>query len=146
MLKRLFASLTFALLGGLAINALPTARSHAQGLDALPDRPIARTEVIAVVKRQFAAMDANHDGIVSAAEFARYREHQPAAVGGMEALAHVGGHWFDHADADGDGRVTPAEAQARPLRLFDIADVNRDGTVSVAERKAATALMALTGR
>ena len=31
----------------------------------LPDRPIRRTEVIATVKRQFARLDANHDGVVT---------------------------------------------------------------------------------
>lgn len=119
----------------------------AQGLDALPDRPIARTEVIAVVKRQFAAMDANHDGAVTRAEFDRYYANQkPAPAKGVEAMSHVGGRWFERADARGDGRVTLAEALVRPLQFFDLADVNCDGVVSLQERKVASLLMSLGGK
>jgi hypothetical protein len=125
----------------LAAIAVPAA---AQDLSSLPDRPIARAEVAAAVKRQFQAMDANHDGAISREEFERYRAHQPAATG-IAALTHVSSTWFDHVDADGDGRVTLAEASAKPLRLFDLADVNRDGTVSPTEREAAQALLSLTG-
>lgn len=128
----------------LTIALFASAPALAQDLSALPDRPIARSEVVAAVKRQFAGMDANHDGVVTRDEFERYRAHQPAATG-VAALTHVGEHWFEHVDADGDGRVTPAEASARPLRLFDLADVNHDGTVSVGERQAAQALLAITG-
>ena len=116
----------------------------AQDLSALPDRPITRTEVIVAIKKQFAAMDANHDGAVTREEFERFRAHQPPATG-LAALTYVSSTWFGHVDADRDGRVTYAEASARPLRLFDLADVNRDGTVSPAEREAAQALLALTG-
>lgn len=129
----------------LALLLVP-APLFAQGLDALPDRPIKRAEVVAVVERQFAAMDANRDGAVTQAEFDRYRAKQgPAPAKGVEAMSHVGGHWFERADADGDGRVTLAEAQARPLRFFDIADTNRDGVVSLEERRVASMLMALGG-
>ena len=127
----------------LALAAPALAQTVAQ----FPDRPITRAEVIAVVKRQFAAMDANHDGVVTQAEFDRFRAHQPPAPpSGVEAIAHIGGHWFERADAAHDGRVTLAEAEARPLQLFDLADVNRDGVVSVQERQVATTLMSLTGR
>jgi Ca2+-binding EF-hand superfamily protein len=123
---------------------IAAAPAIAQDLSALPDRPIARTEVVAAIKKQFAAMDADHDGVVTRAEFERFRAHQPRATG-IAALTYVSSTWFEHVDADGDGRVTYAEASARPLRLFDLADVNRDGTVSPGERQAAQALMALTG-
>jgi len=129
----------------LATAALiAAAPAIAQDLSALPDRPIARTEVVAAIKKQFAAMDANHDGAVTRDEFERFRAHQPAATG-IAALTYVSSTWFEHVDADGDGRVTYAEASARPLRLFDLADVNRDGSVSPGEREAAQALLSLTG-
>ena len=132
------------LLSALALLAAPAVAQTAQQF---PDRPIARTEVVAVVKRQFAAMDANRDGAVTPAEFNRFRAHQqPAPPSGVDALAHIGGHWFERADADGDGRVTLDEALARPLKLFDLADVNHDGVVSVQERQMAMALMSLTGQ
>jgi hypothetical protein len=126
----------------LALFAAPTL---AQDLSVLPDRPIARSEVEAAVKRQFAGMDANHDGVVTRAEFERFRARQKPATG-IDALTHVSEHWFDKVDADGDGRVTYAEASSRPLRLFDMADINHDGTVSPSERQAAEALKGLLGR
>lgn len=125
----------------LALIAVP---ALAQDLSVLPDRPIARSEVEAAVKRQFAAMDANHDGVVSHDEFERYRAHQAPATG-IAALTYVSSTWFEHVDADHDGRVTYAEASARPLRLFDTADINHDGVVSPMERQAAQALMGLMG-
>ena len=64
----------------------------------------------------------------------------------MDAIAHIGGRWFERADANGDGRVTLDEALARPLQLFDLADIDRDGVVSVKERQVAMALMSLTGQ
>lgn len=126
-----------------------TAPLHAQGLEDLPDRPIARTEVIAVIERQFAAMDANHDGIVTEAEFVAYRRRQDrlpeARRSELAAFERVGPGWFEHADLAGDGRVTLREAEERPLRLFDLADTNGDGVVSVRERQLAAMLMALGG-
>ncbi|WP_174296695.1 hypothetical protein [Sphingomonas bacterium] len=130
-----------AALAGLLASAAP-AQTAAQ----FPDRPIARTEVVAVVKRQFAQMDANRDGVVTRAEFATYRTHQPAApASGVDALSHIGAGWYDRANTKGDGRVTLDEALARPLHLFDLADVNRDGMVSVQERQVAMALMGMMG-
>ncbi len=52
--------------------------------------------------------------------------------GGMGAL---GGHMFEMADGNSDGRVTLQEAQAAALRHFDMADVNRDGQITPDERK-----------
>jgi Ca2+-binding EF-hand superfamily protein len=109
----------------------------------LPDGPITRAEVIVGAKRQFAAMDANHDGVISHAEFDAYRAAQAAGRTADGLFSHVGSHWFDKADANGDGRVTPEEAGARPLQMFDMADANHDGTVSPAERRIALMMMSL---
>ncbi len=111
----------------------------------LPDRPIRRAEVIAAVKRQFVRLDANRDGIVTRAEFDAYRAHQAPASPDESPFEHIGGHWFDHADPDGTGRVTVAMAARHPLELFDMADVDRDGTVSVDERRVAQAMGSLMG-
>ena len=113
--------------------------------DALPERPIARQEVIATVKRLFAAMDTNHDGAVSHGEFEAYRARMAGRTGGSP-FEHVGGHWFERSDANGDGRVTLTEAGARPLQLFDMADTDHDGTISLAERRVAMMMMALGGK
>ncbi|MGI4732033.1 MAG: EF-hand domain-containing protein [Janthinobacterium lividum] len=133
------------LLAALALAALP-ATASAQTASQFPDRPITRGEVIAVVKRQFAQMDVNHDGVVTRPEFDRFRaRQQPAPASGVDALSHIGATWFDRTDTKGDGRITPDEALARPLHLFDLADVNKDGVVSVQERQVAMTLMGLMG-
>ncbi len=136
MIKRISAA--------LAVGFLFAIPAFAQGADPLPDRPILRAEVIGVVRKQFAAMDANHDGIVSNAEFEAYRARQEPGSGG--AFGHVGGHWFEHADAQGNGRVTLAEAEAHPLQMFDMADTNHDGIVDLQERKMAMMMMSFSGR
>jgi Ca2+-binding EF-hand superfamily protein len=48
-----------------------------------------------------------------------------------------GAHWFKKNDANGDGKVTLAEAKARPLEHFDRVDTNKDGTLTPEERRAA---------
>jgi Ca2+-binding EF-hand superfamily protein len=124
--------------------------AQAQGVEDLPDRPISRSEVLAVVKRQFAAMDTNRDGNVSPAEFESYRARTEAgSAGGGSGLAafdHLGRHWFERADENGDGRVTLREAEARPTKLFDMADTDGDGVVSRSEQQVAALLMSLGGR
>jgi len=127
-----------------AFTLLAAAPALAQDGDALPDRPIARSEVIAAVKQQFAAMDTNRDGVVTRDEFEAYHAAQSPDQGGV--FGHVGGHWFDKADARGDGRVTLAEAEERPLKLFDMADSNHDGIVDRSERKTAMMMMKFSGR
>ena len=134
---------------GIAVLTL-AGPALAQGLDDLPDRPIARTEVVAVIERQFAAMDSNRDGVVTEREFDSYRALQARRSGAqgseLAAFERVGAGWFEHADQNGDGRVTLGEAEEHPLRLFDIADTNGDGVVSLPERQLAQMLMALGGR
>jgi Ca2+-binding EF-hand superfamily protein len=46
-----------------------------------------------------------------------------------------GGRLFDMADANHDGRVSLAEAQAAALAHFDRADTNRDGKITPEERQ-----------
>jgi len=48
-----------------------------------------------------------------------------------------GGQWFERADADKDGKLTLAEAQAGPLAMFDKVDANKDGVISPEEHEAA---------
>jgi len=119
-----------------------TVPASAQSL-ALGERPIKRAEVIAGVKAQFAEMDRNHDGTISPAEFEAYRARQAALPDGGAGLFHVGSHWFERTDTNGDDRVTLGEAQVRPLQMFDMADANRDGTASVDEQSMAMMLMKL---
>ena len=128
--------------------ALGSTTALAEGLSDLPDRPIARSEVVAVLDQQFRAMDSNHDGKISRSEFEAYRAKQEAGglSGKLAAFAHVGARWFDKADANGDGAVTRQEAAARPLKMFDVADVNHDGVISLEERKLVSVMMSLRGK
>lgn len=119
-----------------ALLSLAAASSAQAGLQ-LGQRPITRAEVSATARKQFAEMDANRDGTVSPAEFERYREIQNAQPDQGRGLTHIGRSWFDKCDTDGDGRVSQAEAVARPLGLFDMADVNRDGVASLNEQSMA---------
>jgi Ca2+-binding EF-hand superfamily protein len=114
----------------------------------LPNRPIQRSEIIAAAKRQFAQLDANHDGVVTQEEFTRFRDSPAgrAASANTDPFQHVGGHWMDHADPNGSGRVTLDMAEQHPLQLFDQADLNHDGVLGLDELKLARAMMALTSR
>ena len=50
-------------------------------------------------------------------------------------MGGFGGHLFDMADANKDGRVSLAEAQAAALAHFDSADANHDGKITPDERQ-----------
>jgi len=115
----------------------------------------------------FAMLDKNHDGSLSKDEYMAPRpphggpgEHgdhdmppPPPGAGpdggpdrpmrdGHRMMGHHGGMWmddawFDRADANHDGKLTLAEASARPLEMFDRADTNKDGKIGPEEHKAA---------
>lgn len=127
MTRLFFVALLSAALTGPALAQLQ-----------LGERPIKRTEVAAVAKAQFAEMDADKDGSVSPSEFERYRAKQNARPDQGRGLTHIGRSWFDKCDTDGDGRVSLAEAVARPLGLFDMADADGDGVASLAEQQLAS--------
>lgn len=86
--------------------------------------------------------DANKDGAISRAEFeAGHAQHaqkiaQRRTAAGMHH-AGLGGAMFERADADNDGRVSLAEANAAALAHFDAADTDRDGSVSRSEMRQA---------
>ena len=95
----------------------------------------------------FDRLDANRDGSISRAEFtaapARHERRADgqgkagmAKMGGMGRMGRMGlgGHMFETADANRDGRVTMAEATAAAYRHFDMADANRDGQITRDER------------
>jgi Ca2+-binding EF-hand superfamily protein len=116
---------------------------HMDGM-AMPDRGA-----------MFDRLDVNHDGSVSRQEFMAAkpqirterivlkREGGPesaAAPGmpGMKMRMHggmgMGGHLFEMADANHDGRVSLSEAETAVLAHFDKADLNHDGKISPDER------------
>lgn len=73
-------------------------------------------------KQRVAARDGDRDGRPDRARFARH------GMGGF------GGHMFEMADANRDGRVTLQEAQTAALQHFDKVDTNRDGRITPEER------------
>ena len=101
-------------------------------------------------EQAFERIDSNRDGAISRAEWdaqAAKRQQRVASRhrdgdgrrdgrgfhgGGMYGL---GGHMFELADANKDGRVTLQEAQTAALRHFDLADANRDGQITPDERR-----------
>lgn len=99
----------------------------------------------------FERLDANNDGAISRAEFDAAHAARMARVdrngdgmrdrrmAGMMRKMHgrmgnFGGHMFEMADANKDGRVSLQEAQDAALRRFDTADANRDGRITRDER------------
>jgi Ca2+-binding EF-hand superfamily protein len=99
----------------------------------------------------FARMDTDKNGAISRTEWdaASAQREQPWAArdrdgdgrrdgrkgGRGTGMGGFGGHMFEMADANRDGRVTLQEAQAAALRHFDMTDVNRDGQITPDERK-----------
>jgi Ca2+-binding EF-hand superfamily protein len=100
----------------------------------------------------FDRLDANKDGVLSRDEFARGRELRRERMvmrGPMQGnrMGAMRGGMLRMADADRDGRVSLAEAQAAAVRHFDMMDANRDGTVTREERRGARERMrAMHGR
>ena len=105
----------------------------------------------------FDRLDANRDGSISRDEFGRAREgrmakraemKQNGQMGGMHGMRHggrgggmMGAAMLKMADANRDGKVSLAEANAGALRHFDMMDSNRDGRLTPEERAAGRAHM-----
>jgi Ca2+-binding EF-hand superfamily protein len=112
----------------------------------------------------FDKLDTNHDGVISRQEYMaaqpQVRERQvfimrngnaPDGPGqpGMPQMMKMhmhgagmhmggfGGHMFETADTNHDGRVSVAEAEAAALAHFDKADLNHDGKITPDEREQA---------
>lgn len=106
----------------------------------------------------FDRLDTNKDGSISRDEFAQHREHRierrmvlkdgkaetmGAHDGGPRRMMRMhrmggtmmGGHLFDMADANKDGRVSLQEATDTAAKHFDMADANRDGRITPDERR-----------
>lgn len=135
----------------LAIALSVTAPAHAQfgrgvdafdGADANHDGIVTRAEFIASRNDRFAKLDRNGDGAVSKADFGRLAKFKPEAADRLGAM-------IAQMDANGDGRVTQAELAVAPAPIFDRVDANHDGAVDqaeLAEGKAAIAAFRDRGR
>jgi len=132
-------------------------------VDDLPKR-LAENGVIMGDRGQiFDQLDTNHDGNISRQEFMAHRPQVreervivmrdgPQGAAGapvppleghpgmmrmhmhMAGMGRLGGQLFEMADANHDGRVSLAEAQAAALAHFDKVDLNHDGKLTPEER------------
>lgn len=97
----------------------------------------------------FERLDTNRDGAITRAEWdaAQAQRQQRVAARdqngdgrpdgawhGHRGMGAFGGHMFEMADANRDGRVSLQEAQAAALQHFDMVDANRDGRITPEER------------
>jgi Ca2+-binding EF-hand superfamily protein len=90
------------------------------------DGVLSRDEALAFAAQRFDALDANHDGQLTADEIrASFRQKRAER--------------WKKIDTDGDGRISKAEAQANAPRLaarFDQLDANGDGYLTPEELRA----------
>lgn len=104
-------------------------------------------------REMFDRLDTNHDGSISRDEFTsakpQVNERKVIVIkdgkeGDTQIRMHhmgmgmrFGGHLFEMADADKDGRVSMQEATNAAAAHFDKADSNHDGTLTRDEMRAA---------
>lgn len=97
--------------------------------------------------QMFDRLDTNRDNMISRDEWARVEaqrgerraDGQRGMMRGqrMAMRGRMGGAMLRAADADRDGRISLAEAEAAALQRFDRVDSNRDGRVTRDERQQA---------
>lgn len=89
--------------------------------------------------KEFAATDANGDGVLTRAEVEARITKMAAGRGKIDPVhaKRLTDLWFDRADANKDGKVTQKEAQALLAATFRRYDTDGDGKISPEERAAA---------
>ena len=93
------------------------------------------------IRAEFDKTDTNKDGVLTRAEIdARVARMDVGKTKMPPGKAKaISGAWFNTADANHDGKVTPNEMQGLFRALASRYDTNHDGVVSLDERAAARA-------
>ncbi len=149
-----FTLILAALLAQTSADALPPAppppppRATMQA-DIDGDGLVTRDEALAQADAQFATMDADHDGRLSAEErragMAAMRASRPGSGDGLRP-PREGSRPRGAAGAMAGGDMTQAAFRDRAGQRFDRLDTDRDGKVDRAEMAAARAAMRGDGR
>lgn len=104
-----------------------------EGADANNDGNITRDEFLARPIQMFERLDANHDGVISAAE--RPQRQERGERGGDDGPRAERGD-RPNPDTDGNGTISRAEFTAMGAGMFDHLDANNDGRVTREEAQA----------
>jgi Ca2+-binding EF-hand superfamily protein len=128
----------------LALVALPAvfaggdADKHFKMMDTNGDGKVSRAEHAAFAKQMFLKCDANHDGIVTAAEM-----DASAVAQGEKTSKHdkTSAEKIQMIDQNGDGQLTAAEHEAGTETLFAKMDKDGDGFLSKDECEDAQKMM-----
>lgn len=99
--------------------------------------PVSRADFLAGGKMQLSATDADHDGVITKAELTAMIAGQMGGAPPTEMIDRI----FPMMDTNGDGKAIMAEAEASQATWFDKADTNHDGTLTPEEGAAAQAAM-----
>lgn len=118
--------------------------SYFKKADADGNGALSRAEVeksLPRLAKRFDGIDANKDGQLSRDEWnAAKKAHKHAHRKGHKAEHHAkAGERFKHADTDGDGAISRAEAEKQVPRLaqkFDRIDADKDGRLTQEELRA----------
>ena len=106
-------------------------------------KPVSRTDYVKNLDNNFARIDTNHDGSISAAELAT--EQQRELVLAKNALQQQAQARFKQLDTNKDGQLSPAEFAAlaptirtsqTPQQALQALDSNHDGKLSAEEFRA----------
>jgi Ca2+-binding EF-hand superfamily protein len=106
------------------------AREHADRLDADHDGVVTAAEFSAAAKAKYAALDVRHDGKVTAADLAASAHAQRRALRAAQRIVA-------RVDANGDGAISKDEAVAAARQRFARLDRNGDGFIDADEASAA---------